>query len=110
MITFVCGKICSGKTVYAQTLAWDTDAVFVEIGNLVREIKKTEDREKLQDSKDLSKAISDQLLDIEQEHMPRTIVACGPRQVEIVKRFPHASFIWLEVPAHERKARYLSRA
>jgi cytidylate kinase len=110
MITFVCGQLCSGKTHYSKALAALVDGVFIEVGDIVRGLKQTSDRKLLQDTKDLSVAITEELI----RKMPlgdvKQYVISGVRQKEILKRFPEATFLWIECPKKERKNRYKQRA
>jgi cytidylate kinase len=110
MITFVCGQLCSGKTHYSKALAALVDGVFIEVGDIVRGLKQTSDRKLLQDTKELSVAITEELI----RKMPlsdvKQYVISGVRQKEILKRFPEATFLWIECPKKERKNRYKQRA
>ena len=63
MISFVCGQLCSGKTLYSKALASLTQGVYIEVGDIVRSIKNTHDRKDLQDSKDLNQKIVQVLRD-----------------------------------------------
>ena len=110
MTTFVCGQLCSGKSHYSKALAALVEGVFIEVGDIVREIKNTTDRKELQDSKDLYEAIAEQLI----RKMPlsdvKQYVVSGVRQKEILKYFPDATLLWIECPKKERKKRYQERA
>ncbi len=110
MITFVCGQLCSGKTHYSKALAALVDGVFIEVGDIVREIKQTSDRKQLQDSKHLHEQIVEKLI----RKMPlsdvKQYVVSGVRQKEILKHFPEATLLWIECPKKERKKRYKERA
>jgi dephospho-CoA kinase len=110
MITFVCGQLCSGKTHYSKALAALVDGVFIEVGDIVREIKQTEDRKQLQDSKHLYEQIVENLI----RKMPlsdvKQYIISGVRQKEILKHFPEATLLWIECPKKERKKRYKERA
>lgn len=110
MITFVCGQLCSGKTLYSKALAALTDGTFIEVGDIVREIKQSHNRKDLQDSKDLHQSIVEELI----RRMPlcnaRDYVVSGVRQKEILKHFPEATLLWIECPKKERKLRYKQRA
>jgi dephospho-CoA kinase len=110
MITFICGQLCCGKTSFAKAYANVCDGVYIEIGDIVRRIKQTQDRKILQDSKDLSSEIVSQLTLSLNELFPKQIVASGPRQVDILKAFPEATLLWIECPTKTRKARYSLRA
>jgi dephospho-CoA kinase len=110
MITFVCGQLCSGKTHYSKALAALVDGAFIEVGDIVREIKQTSDRKQLQDTKELWITITEELI----KKMPlsdeKQYVISGVRQKEILKQFPEATILWIECPKKERKKRYKQRS
>lgn len=110
MITFVCGQLCSGKTVYAKAMAGSVNGLFIEVGDIVREIKNTTERKELQNSKELLETIVERLI----RKMPlwdtKNYVVCGVRQKEILEHFPEATILWIECPKKERKKRYKERA
>ena len=110
MITFVCGELCSGKTVYSQAFANLTQSYYIEVGNIVRDIKQSEDRKVLQDSKKLSSVIIEKLQEIMWKQLPKDIVVSGVRQKSILKAFPHSTLVWIDCPKEERKQRYEKRA
>lgn len=114
MITFVCGQLCSGKTRYAKAMASSVAGLFIEVGDIVREIKKTSERRELQNSKELHERIVDEIkhkMHLRDElDAPTNYVVCGVRQKEILKRFPEATLLWIECPKKERKKRYKERA
>jgi cytidylate kinase len=110
MICFVCGQLCSGKTLYSKTLTQISECVFVEVGDIVRSIKNTVDREKLQDSKNLFSHITAQLRLLASSNQPKQLVVSGVRQKEILQSFPNATVLWIECPQEERKRRYELRA
>ena len=110
MISFICGQLCCGKTVFAKAFANTTDGVYVEIGDIVRSIKNSQDRQQLQNSKELSSEIISHLNLRANEVFPKQLIASGPRQVEILKAFPEATMLWIECPTQTRKARYNFRA
>ena len=110
MITFVCGQLCSGKTLYSKALAALTNGIYIEVGDIVREIKQTHNRQELQDSKDLHQSIVEELI----RKMPlcsvTDYIVSGVRQKEILKHFPESTLLWIECPKKERKLRYKHRA
>lgn len=110
MITFVCGQLCSGKTRYAKAIAVSVDALFIEVGDIVREIKQTTERKQLQDTKNLLDEIVERLI----RKMPlsdiKEYIVSGVRQKEILQHFPNATMIWIDCPKKERKKRYKERA
>lgn len=111
MITFVCGQLCSGKSLYSKALAGSTSSLFVEVGDIVRHLKNTTDRKILQNSKELSQEI---IKVIQNKHTAyqnlSDLVVCGVRQKEILKSFPNSTLLWIECPINIRKERYQSRA
>jgi cytidylate kinase len=110
MITFVCGQLCSGKTRYAKAMAGSICGLFIEVGDIVREIKNTKDRKELQNTKQLHEDIVERLV----RKMPLSdrdnYVVSGVRQKEILEHFPEATILWIECPKKERKKRYKERA
>ena len=107
MITFVCGQLCSGKTLYSNTLSDMDKSIYVEVGNLVRRWKSTQDRKELQDSKQLAERIIEYIRD-DADCFDKVVVS-GVRQKEILEAFPEATLLWIECPRETRKQRYLSR-
>lgn len=107
MITFVCGQLCSGKTLYSNTLSDMDKSVYVEVGNLVRRWKNTQDRKELQDSKQLAEKII-AYIKADAKAFDKVVVS-GVRQKEILQAFPEATVIWIECPKEVRKQRYLAR-
>jgi len=108
MISFVCGQLCSGKTLYTKALAQDCAAIYVEVGDIVRRLLNTVDRQLLQDSKYLSEAIIEKIKDNARAF--NEIVVSGVRQKEILEAFPEATLLWIECPLELRKARYNKRS
>ena len=107
MITFVCGQLCSGKTLYSNTLSDMDKSIYVEVGNLVRRWKNTQDRKELQDSKQLADKIISYIKD-DVKAFDKVVVS-GVRQKEILEAFPEATLLWIECPKEVRKQRYLAR-
>lgn len=110
MISFVCGQLCSGKTVYAKALSQTCEGYFIEVGDIVRKLKQTQERKHLQDSKHLSTKIIEEILNEYKSNTPKQLVVSGVRQVEILSAFPDAILLWVECPKEERKRRYQKRA
>ena len=108
MISFVCGQLCSGKTLYSKALAQISEGLYIEVGDIVRQIKQTSDRKLLQDSKNLSSLIIEHLKRLAANN-PELIIS-GVRQKEILEKFLDSTLLWVECPSQERKARYNSRA
>jgi dephospho-CoA kinase len=110
MITFVCGELCSGKTVYSKAFAELTKAKYIEVGDIVREIKQSENRKILQDSKKLSSTIVINLQEIMWKELTKDLVISGVRQKSILKAFPCSTLVWIDCPKKEREKRYEKRA
>ena len=108
MISFVCGQLCSGKTLYSKALAQISQGLYVEVGDIVRQIKQTEDRKLLQDSKDLSSAIIERLKWLSVNNTE--LIISGVRQKEILEAFPKSTLLWVECPKEQRARRYENRA
>ncbi len=110
MISFVCGQLCSGKTLYSKALAYICNGKYIEVGDIVRQLKQTEDRKQLQDSKYLAEAIIEHLWNEANASTETDIVVSGVRQPEILQSFPESTLLWVECPTQERKKRYQKRA
>tara|TARA_R110000868_G_scaffold294551_3_gene555077 strand:- start:2058 stop:2483 length:426 start_codon:yes stop_codon:yes gene_type:complete len=110
MITFVCGELCSGKTFYSNVLVELNKAVYIEVGDLVRSIKQSQDRKVLQDSKKLTAAIVAAISSTIARNPRKNYVICGVRQKAILKAFLHATMIWINCPKEDRRSRYTMRA
>ena len=107
MISFVCGQLCSGKTLYSETLSNIDKAIYFEVGDIVRRYKNTINRTELQDSKDLTNVIIGYIQN-NKKAFTNTVVS-GVRQKEILEAFPEATLLWIECPKEVRKQRYMSR-
>lgn len=107
MISFVCGQLCSGKTLYSKTLVQIDSSLYVEVGDVVRKLKNTTNRHLLQDSKYLCSSIIEYLKD--NTEMFDKIVISGVRQKEILEAFPKATLLWIECPTEVRSQRYMAR-
>lgn len=108
MISFVCGQLCSGKTLYSRALAHTSSAHYVEVGDVVRMLKLTQDRKLLQNSKELSGAIVDWITKCCNDYTE--LVVSGVRQKEILEKFPNSTLLWIECPINTRKERYQKRS
>jgi len=109
MICFVCGQLCSGKTLYSKTLTHINESVYVEVGDIVRSIKNTQDRSVLQDSKELHNKIVHEIFRLSAVNGSKQLVISGVRQKEILEAFPDATLLWIECPKFVREQRYLNR-
>ena len=110
MISFVCGQLCSGKTLYSKALAHICDGVYIEVGDIVRQLKQTEDRKLLQNSGYLAAQIVEILKTQSKMTSDKDLVISGVRQKEILESFPESTLLWIECPKEERNRRYQNRA
>ena len=107
MISFVCGQLCSGKTLYSETLSNIDKAIYFEVGDIVRRYKNTKNRTELQDSKHLLNPIINYIQN-NKKAFTNTVIS-GVRQKEVLEAFPEATLLWIECPREVRKQRYLAR-
>lgn len=110
MISFVCGQLCCGKTLYSKALAETCKGIYIEVGDIVRSLKNSKDRRVLQNSKELSKAIVESLKFKIIQHEGFDLIVSGVRQKEILEFFPNSTLLWIETPFNIREERYLLRA
>jgi cytidylate kinase len=111
MISFVCGQLCSGKSLYSKALAGTTCSLFVEVGDIVRNLKNATDRKILQNSKELDQEIIKVIQEKHDVHKQfGDLIVCGVRQKEILEYFPNSTLLWIECPINIRKERYQKRA
>jgi cytidylate kinase len=114
-LTLLFGRICSGKSTYYPTRTVEHCGYRIVISNIVRGLIENSSREQLQNTMHLDKAIANAVvssIEYAIDGHPH-IVVDGIRQAsivhEILKHWPDAELIWLEVPVEERKRRYESR-
>lgn len=110
MISFVCGQLCSGKTLYSRALAAITESVYIEVGDIVRFIKNTSTRSDLQNSKHLVEEIVQKIKQDIDFSDKKDFVISGVRQKEILEFFLNSTLLWIETPINIREERYLRRA
>lgn len=108
-ITYLCGRICSGKSTYRPEVRR------LMVSDIVRNVVRSNDREKLQNSMHLDEQILEGLslcIDYDIEMDVQELIIDGIRQPSILKRLSAVyggEIVWLEVPLEERKRRYESR-
>ena len=110
MITFICGQLCSGKTKLAQAYSSICKSHYIEVGDILRHIKQTSDRNILQNTKELFQEIIFCIKDVVGNQEDNNWVICGVRQKQIFEAFPGSAYIWLDVPEDVRKQRYETRS
>ena len=108
-ITYLCGRICSGKSTYRP------EARRLMVSDIVRNVVNSGDRERLQNSMHLENDILHGLamcIDYDIEMGVEELIVDGIRQPSILERlsaeYP-GEIVWLEVPTEERKRRYEAR-
>ena len=108
MIVFVCGQLCSGKSLYAKALAEHSKGTFIEVGDIVRAVKMTTDRRLLQETKHLSDFIIEHLKT--RLYFKGDVIISGVRQKCILEAFPDSMCLWINCPSSIRKERYAKRS
>ena len=108
-ITYLCGRICSGKSTYRSEVRR------LMVSDIVRNVVRSNDREKLQNSMHLDEQILEGLsicIDYDIEMGVEELIIDGIRQPSILDKltvmYP-GEVVWLEVPLEERKRRYEAR-
>ena len=108
-IIYLCGRICSGKSTYKP------EARRLMVSDIVRNVVRSNDRERLQNSMHLENDILDGLamcIDYDIEMGVEELIIDGIRQPSILERLSAVypgEIVWLEVPLEERKRRYEAR-
>lgn len=108
-ITYLFGRICSGKSTYKPSIRR------IEVSRIVKAITKDTSREDLQNTMHLDMHITENIamvLDYYEHTQVKEVVIDGIRQPSIVEaliRDYPGEMVWLEVPVEERKRRYESR-
>lgn len=108
-ITYLCGRICSGKSTYRPEVRR------LMVSDIVRNVVRSNDREQLQNSMHLDNDILYGLsmcITHDVEMSVEELIVDGIRQPSILKQllaeYP-GEVVWLEVPLEERKRRYEAR-
>ncbi len=108
-ITYLFGRICSGKSTYRP------EVTRIVVSNVVRGIISSATREELQNTLHLDMKIAesiDMLIDHYTWMNESEIIIDGIRQITILRKLLErhpGELVWLEVPVQERKRRYESR-
>lgn len=108
------GKICSGKSTYADALCFVTKAKRITVSDIVKRISGKATRSELQDTAHMDVLITHELA-VECQKYDKVIVD-GIRQVSIVEGMithfgeENIDMVWLEVPDEVRKHRFYSRS
>ena len=112
-VILVFGRICSGKSSF-QSMSYR-----IIVSNIVRDLMKSDDRTKLQDSLHLDERIAEEIIGVLDATSTciekgiikrRPIIVDGIRQSTIVDKilewYPDSTLVWLNVPEERRKERY----
>jgi cytidylate kinase len=109
IVSFICGKLCAGKTKYAEALAQSCAGAYIEVSSIVKKIHSLHDRAELQNTKHLHSIIVTELKKFLQTVPNDDVIISGVRQVEILSAFPGATMLWIETPREIRKERFEKR-
>ena len=113
-VVLLFGKICSGKSTYADALCFVTKAKRITVSDIVKRISGKATRSELQDTAHMDQLISHELA-AECKNYDKVIID-GIRQVSIVEGMityfgkENIDMVWLEVPDEVRKHRFYSRS
>jgi dephospho-CoA kinase len=113
-VVLLFGKICSGKSTYADALCYVTKAKRITVSDIVKRVSGKVSRSELQGTAHMDKEIALEL--IEEIKKYDKVVIDGIRQysivVELVAEFgmDNLDLIWLEVSDDIRKYRFYDRS
>lgn len=113
-IVLVFGKICSGKSTYADALCYITKAKRITVSDIVKRVSGKASRSELQNTADMDQQIAIEL--IAEINKYDKVVIDGIRQYSIVLEvtaefgLDSVDLVWLEVPDQIRKYRFHDRA
>ena len=113
-IVLLFGKICSGKSTYADALCYVTKAKRITVSDIVKRVSGKVSRSELQGTAHMDKEIALELIAEIKKY--DKVVIDGIRQLSIVLELAaeygieNLDLIWLEVPDDVRKYRFHDRA
>ena len=113
-IVLLFGKICSGKSTYADALCYVTKAKRITVSDIVKRVSGKVSRSELQNTAHLDQEIHHELCQEIDKY--EKVVIDGIRQYSIVLGLvaeygiDTVDMIWLEVPDEIRKYRFYDRA
>lgn len=113
-IVLLFGKICSGKSTYANALSYLTKAKRITVSDIVKRVSGKVTRSELQQTKTFDMQIADEL--IKEVYLYDKVVVDGIRQYTIVGALlehfgkENIDMVWLETPDNIRKFRFTDRA
>jgi hypothetical protein len=112
-LTLLFGKICSGKSTYADALCFVTKAKRITVSDIVKRVSGKATRSELQNTAHMDQLIAHEL--IQECNNYDKVVVDGIRQYSIVENVldcygDNVDMIWLEVPDEIRKHRFYGRS
>jgi predicted kinase len=113
-IVLLFGKICSGKSTYADALCYVTKAKRITVSDIVKRVSGKVSRSELQGTAHMDKEIALELIAEIKKY--DKVVIDGIRQLSIVKELAaeygieKLDLVWLEVPDDVRKYRFHDRS
>ena len=113
-VVLLFGKICSGKSTYADALCYVTKAKRITVSDIVKRVSGKISRSELQNTAHMDKEIALELIQVISSY--DKVVVDGIRQYTIVLELAaeygidNLDLIWLEVPDDIRKYRFHDRA
>lgn len=113
-IVLLFGKICSGKSTYADALSYITKAKRITVSDIVKRVSGKVSRSELQNTAHMDKEICEELcLEIDNYD---SVIIDGIRQYSIVSGlaakygYDMMDLVWLEVPEDVRRYRFYNRS
>lgn len=113
-IVLLFGRICSGKSTYADALCYITKAKRITVSDIVKKVSGAATRSNLQETSHLDGEIAKELINNINNY--EKVVIDGIRQSAIVNRIVHEygisniDMIWLDVPEEVRRQRFYARS
>jgi cytidylate kinase len=113
-IVLLFGKICSGKSTYANALSYITKAKRITVSDIVKRVSGKASRSELQNTAHMDQDICHELC--QEINKYNKVVIDGIRQYTIVMGLAaefgleNLDLVWLEVPDDVRKYRFHDRA
>lgn len=113
-IVLIFGKICSGKSTYADALCYVTKAKRITVSDIVKRVSGKATRSELQNTQNLDMQIAEELIAEIQKY--DKVVIDGIRQSTIVWGlinefgFENINMLWLEASDEVRKYRFYDRS
>jgi dephospho-CoA kinase len=113
-VVLLFGKICSGKSTYADALCYVTKAKRITVSDIVKRVSGKVSRSELQGTAHMDREIALELIAEIKKY--DKVVIDGIRQLSIVVELAaefgqeELSLIWLEVPDDIRKYRFYDRS